>query len=106
MAIFGLTFGRPQPPTDPQAATVPMRESRGGPLGRACAAALAAIAGAAPARVAAERQERTGFYPLTPQPARPMPGERRLDPMMADRTGGRVGPGAPSGIPSFPKPLG
>jgi len=71
-----------------------------------CRRALDAIAGAAPARAAAERQERTGFYPLTPQPARPMPGERRLDPMMADRTGGRVGPGAPSGIPSFPKPLG
>ncbi len=101
--LFGLIPTRDAPAADPQAGAPPIRESRGGPLGEMCRRALDAIAGAAPARAAAQQAERLSLHPLV---ARPAP-DRRVDPMLASATGrdpatARVFGQAPASIPVMP----
>jgi hypothetical protein len=86
--FFNLGRKTRQPVPDPQAASVPVDQSRGGPLGRACAAALSAISAAAAPRAVAERTERfSELRPLTPPAPAAAVGERRVDVLMANSTG-------------------
>jgi hypothetical protein len=86
--LFGLIPTKRQPAPDPQAPAPPISEARGGPLGRACAAALSAIQAAAAPRAVAERAERfSELRPLTPPAPAAAVGERRVDVLMASATG-------------------
>lgn len=86
--LFGLIPTKRQPAPDPQAPAPPISEARGGPLGRACAAALSAIQAAAAPRAVAERTERfSELRPLTPPAPAAAVGERRVDVLMANSTG-------------------
>jgi hypothetical protein len=101
--FFGLLGRKDAPPANPMATAPPIRESRGGPLARACADALAAITAARPAVAAAQIAERLSLHPLVERP----PADRRVDPLMGASTGrygsvARVVGQAPASIPTMP----